>query len=434
MAVRISGTAKGSPASKLNIPEGASILSINGEPIDDVLDYGFYSSARSMDIVIAFPDGEEKTFHVDKREYDDLGFESETFLMDEEHSCRNKCIFCFIDQNPKGLRRSLYFKDDDMRLSFLFGSYVTLTNITDHDIDRVLKMKISPINISVHTLDPELRKKMMCNRFAGDSLRHLYRLTEAGADINCQIVCCPGWNDGESLRMTLEKLVEMCPSVGSVAVIPVGLTKFREGLTPLKTFDREGAKAVLDMIRPIAARCREKWGDSIVYASDEFYLLAGEKLPGPDEYGDYRQIENGVGMIAQFTDEFASALDLEDGDEEDRYADCVTGFAAADTISGLCEKAREKFPNLHVRVHVIRNDFFGPSITVAGLLTATDILNQVKKEDIRGNCLIGTEAMLRRDGDRFLDDVTKDEFEERLGLPLRTTTDGADFLDSLLGR
>ena len=434
MAVRITGILKGSPASKLNIEPGSMLVSVNGEEIEDVLDYGFYTAAEKLELLIRHADGREETFRVRKEEYEELGIESGTFLMDREHACRNRCIFCFIDQNPSGMRDSIYFKDDDMRLSFLFGSYVTLTNLTDHDIDRIIKMKISPVNISVHTTEPELRCLMMGNRFAGDSLRHLYRLAESGADINCQIVVCRGWNDGEHLRRTLKDLTDLCPSVGSIAIVPVGLTAHREGLTKLEPFDRDSAREVIEIARPFQQMCLEKFGDRIVYPSDELYIMAGEKIPDAGEYGDYKQIENGVGMVSRFEDEFLSALEFEDGDDEERYADIVTGLMSYDFMVSLTDRLKDKFPQTHVRVHGVRNDFFGPTITVSGLLTATDILAQVSRDDVKADRIILPESVLRRDGDRFLDDITKEEFEQRMGLPVRTDEDGADLLDAILGR
>ena len=434
MAVKITGTIPGSPASKLDIPEGASLVSVNGEEIEDVLDYGFYTAAEELDLTVRLADGGERSFHVRKKEYEELGIESGTFLMDRERACRNNCIFCFIDQNPPGMRRSIYFKDDDMRMSFLFGSYVTLTNLSDHDVDKIIRMKISPVNISVHTTEPELRCLMMGNRFAGDSLRHLYRIAEAGIEINCQIVLCRHWNDGEHLRRTLTDLTALCPTVSSIAVVPVGLTGYREGLTRLEPFDRESAREAIEIIKPFQEECLERFGDRTVYPSDEFYILAGEEMPSVDDYGDLRQLENGVGMVSLFEEEFISALETEDGDEEERYADIVTGLISYDMITGLMERLADKFPNTHVTVHAVRNDFFGPSITVSGLLTATDILAQVKMEDVRGDRIILPESVLRRDGDRFLDDVTREEFEERMGLPIRTDDSGGDLLDAVLGR
>ncbi|MBR5979668.1 MAG: DUF512 domain-containing protein [Oscillospiraceae bacterium] len=434
MAVKIANILEGSPASKLNIAPGEMLVSVNGEEIEDVLDYGFYTAAEELDIVIRREDGAEETFHVSKKEYEELGIESGTFLMDREHACRNNCIFCFIDQNPRGMRDSIYFKDDDTRLSFLFGSYVTLTNLTDRDIDRLIKMKISPVNISVHTTEPELRCLMMGNRFAGDSLRHLYRLADSGAEINCQIVVCRGWNDGEHLKRTVTDLIALCPAVASIAVVPVGLTSHRNGLTKLEPFDRDSAREVIGILGPFQDECLERFGDRIVYPSDELYIIAEEKIPGADEYGDYKQIENGVGMVSRFEEEFVSALELEEGDDEERYADIVTGLMSYDMIVALTDRISDKFPQTHVRVHGVRNDFFGPTITVSGLLTATDILAQVKREDVRADRIILPEAVLRRDGDRFLDDITKEEFEQKMGLPVRTDEDGADLLDAILGR
>ena len=434
MAVKIIGAEKFSPAEELNLPEGTLLLSINGEAISDVLDYGFYSSAKELDLKFQLPDGTIQDAHISKGEYEQLGLKSDSFLMDKEHSCRNRCIFCFIDQNPKGMRRSIYFKDDDERMSFLFGSYVTLTNLSDHDVERIIKMKISPVNISVHTTNPELRNKMLGNRFAGRSLKYLYRLAEAGVSINCQIVLCRDWNDGEELKHTLDDLVKLCPTVGSIAVVPVGLTSHREGLTELKPFDKKSAKETLEIIKPIAMECRQKYGNDVVFASDEFYLLAEEPMLDPEDYGEYLQIENGVGMCTQLEDEFRSALRLEDPDDEVHEVDIATGYAAKALMEHLGDLAKKKYPNMHVRVHAIRNDFYGPSITVAGLLTAQDILAQMEEVEIKADFLCMTEAVLRRDNDRFLDDVTREEFEDKLGKPLRLTNDGMDLLDAMLGR
>ena len=434
MAVKIIGAEKDSPAEALQLPVGTLLLSINGEEISDVLDYGFYSSAKELDLVFQLPDGSKQETHVSKDEYSQLDLESDSFLMDKEHSCRNRCIFCFIDQNPKGMRRSIYFKDDDERMSFLFGSYVTLTNLSDHDVERIIKMKISPVNISVHTTNPELRNRMLGNRFAGRSLKYLYQLAEAGVSINCQIVLCRDWNDGEELKSTLSDLVELCPAVGSVAVVPVGLTSHREGLTQVRAFDKESAKETIEIIRPFAEKCRALYGNDVVYASDEFYLLAEEPMLSPEEYGEYLQIENGVGMCTQLEDEFISALRLEDPNDSIYEIDIATGYAAKDLMKHLGELAQRKFPNMHVHVHAIRNDFYGPTITVAGLLTAQDILAQLKDVDLRGEYLCMTEAVLRRDNDRFLDDITRSEFEERLGKPLRLISDGFDLMDAMLGR
>ena len=434
MAVTICGFQPGTPAEKLNIPAGSKLLSVNGEAITDVLDYGFYTTAEQLQLLFQLPDGSEHSCSVKKEQYAPLGLESESFLMDKEHACRNKCIFCFVDQNPHGMRPSIYFKDDDERLSFLFGSYVTLTNLSDADVERIIKMKISPVNISVHATDEQLRCRMMGNRFAGDSLRHLRRLAEAGTNINCQVVVCRGWNDGEQLKKTLLDLVHLHPAVGSVAVVPVGLTKHREGLTPLTPFDKPSAQEVLDTVQPIAAQCMQAFGDPLVFASDELYLMAGQPLPDAEYYADYKQLENGVGMCSQLKDEFLSALAMEEGDREVHVADIATGVLAAPILQELCDAAKEKFPALDAAVHTVKNDFFGHTITVAGLLTAQDLLAQLGKETLRAERLLVSEAMLRRDGDLFLDDMSKTEFEQQLGKPICTISDGFELLDALLGR
>ena len=406
MSVKICGVVKNSHADKSGIKSGETLESINGNEIIDVLDYGFYQANSHVTLVISDKNGEKRELSIKKREYDEIGLEFETYLMDKQRSCKNKCIFCFIDQLPKGLRKSLYFKDDDSRLSFLFGNYITLTNLTEHEIDRICKMHISPINVSVHTTNPELRVKMMGNRFAGRALEILQRLAKANISLNCQIVSCPFINDGDELVRTLNDLEKLMPSVESVAVVPVGLTRYREGLYPLTEYTRETALETLKIINKFGDRCEEKYGRRIAYASDEFYLKAGLPLPDVEFYGDFDQLENGVGMMTLLKSEFEDELEYTEKDlEKPRKTTIATGKAAENFMRMLAEKAQQRFNNLDVCVIGINNDFFGGGVNVAGLITGGDLIAQLKDKDLGDELLIPS-VMLRREGDIFLDDVS----------------------------
>ena len=434
MSVMISGVEKGSLAKKAGILPGEELVSINGNEILDVLDYRFYMTEERLSVLIRDRDGKPRKISIRKDEYDDIGLEFETYLMDKQQSCRNQCIFCFIDQMPPGMRESLYFKDDDARMSFLFGNYITLTNLTDRDVERIIKMHISPVNISVHTTNPELRCKMMKNRFAGESLRHMYRLAQAGIGINCQLVLCPGINDGEELKKSLEDLENLYPSVQSIACVPVGLTDYREGLYPLEPYTPQSAAEVIRVIDEFSNRTQAEHGVRLCYPADEFFLTAGIPIPDGEYYGDFNQLENGVGMLATMRDEFAAALKLaEDEPCKDRKISIATGVAASDFIRGLVDEAGKKWHNLDCTVYVVKNDFFGHKITVTGLLTGRDLIAQLKDRDL-GETLLLSSSMLRQNTDVFLDDITVPELEKALGVRVRVTeNDGYDFLDALLG-
>lgn len=434
MSVMISGVEKGSLAKKAGILPGEELVSINGNEILDVLDYRFYMTEERLSVLIRDRDGKPRKISIRKDEYDDIGLEFETYLMDKQQSCRNQCIFCFIDQMPPGMRESLYFKDDDARMSFLFGNYITLTNLTDRDVERIIKMHISPVNISVHTTNPELRCKMMKNRFAGESLRHMYRLAQAGIGINCQLVLCPGINDGEELKKSLEDLENLYPSVQSIACVPVGLTDYREGLYPLEPYTPQSAAEVIRVIDEFSDRTQAEHGVRLCYPADEFFLTAGIPIPDGEYYGDFNQLENGVGMLATMRDEFAAALKLvEDEPCKDRKISIATGVAASDFIRGLVDEAGKKWHNLDCTVYAVKNDFFGHKITVTGLLTGRDLIAQLKDRDL-GETLLLSSSMLRQNTDVFLDDVTVPELEKALGVRVRVTeNDGYDFLDALLG-
>lgn len=432
MAVEIKSVIKNSPVSKSDIKSGDILVSVNGHEIADVLDYMYYSAEIHTKLVIE-RNGTQHSFSVTKSEYDDLGLEFETFLMDKKQSCCNKCIFCFIDQMPPNMRETLYFKDDDARLSFLQGNYVTLTNLNQKDIDRIIQMKLS-INVSVHTTNPELRCMMMNNRFAGEKLDYLRQFAEAGISMNCQIVLCPGINDGKELERTLTDLGSLMPNIQSVAVVPVGLTKYREGLYPLSLFDKQGAIETLDLIEKFQNKFFQEYGTRLVFAADEFYITAERELPTEEEYEDYCQYENGVGMMRSLINEFDSAFDNAEDDEiKECHTSIATGALAYKYISKLIEKTEEKWHNISCRVYKIRNDFFGETITVTGLITGQDLIAQLKNQPL-GDVLLLTSNMIKRDSDLFLDDCTISEVEKALNVKIKIIdNDGFSLFDAITG-
>ena len=370
---------------------------------------------------------------IEKEEDEDLGIRFENGLMDEYHSCRNRCVFCFIDQMPPGMRKTLYFKDDDTRLSFLQGNYITLTNLNDHDIERIIHYHLSPINISVHTTDPELRCRMLNNRFAGRSLEFLQRLADAGTPMNGQIVLCPGWNDGEALRRTISDLVKLIPSMQSVSVVPVGLTRFRDGLPELTPVSRDKADETIRIVEEFQNRIYPKYGMHFVHASDEFYVLAGRPIPEDEQYDGYPQYENGVGFIRLMDTEFRRALAGRSGDCRVRRITAATGTMYAPYLSELVDALRQRYPNIEIRIIPVSNHFFGEQITVAGLITGTDLREQLSGTDL-GEELLLPQNMLRSGENVFLDDVTTDELEQDLGVKIRITGgNGEDLLAAFLG-
>ncbi len=410
----------GSYAAKSGIKKGDIITKINSHEIVDVLDFRFYSMDTTLNIEL----NNGKTIKLKKPEYAETGLLFSTYLMDKQHSCKNKCIFCFIDQLPKGLRESLYFKDDDSRLSFLFGNYITLTNITEHEVDRIIKMHISPINISVHTVNPQLRCKIMNNRFAGESLKYLYKFNDAGIKINCQLVLMPGINDGAELERSLNELLSL-ENVQCIAAVPVGLTKYREGLYPLMPFTKGEARSVVELIE-------EKSGDSKrAFAADEFYLKAGLPIKEPDFYGDFLQLENGVGMYSLFKSEAYDAI--ETGNFSPTLEKTViTGKLAEELIINIVDKARSKWHNLKCKVIAIENEFFGKNITVSGLITGTDIINQTSNKHL-GDLVLLPSSMLSALNDVFLDDVSVEQLEKKLNIKTEfINLDGYAFIEALL--
>ena len=435
--VKISGVEKKSLAEKAGILAGDKLLSINDNEICDVLDYRFYITEKKITLRIE-RDGDELVFEIKKPQYDDIGLEFETYLMDEKHTCTNKCVFCFIDQNPEGMRKMCYFKDDDSRMSFFYGNYVTLTNMKEAEVDRLIKMRISPINISVHTTNPDLRCKMLNNRFAGDVLRYMDKFKEGGISMNCQIVLCKNLNDGKELERTLDDLAKLFPSVESIAVVPSGLTKYREGLYPLEDFTKEDAREVIRLVNAKRKEFEEKTGHTIVQCSDEWYLKAGIELPDEDYYDGYPQFDNGVGLIKSMESEVLMRIEelKEEGFklDEPRCVSSVTGEAAYPFILRMAKKLMETFEGLTFNVYECKNEFFGHTVNVAGLLVGEDLYNRLKDENL-GEELLIPHVMLRHEGDLFLDNMDVDDLAEKLGTTIYPipSSDGFCFVDAVLG-
>lgn len=433
MSVKILSVDKDSPAEKMQILPGETLVAINGNQIEDVLDYRFYETNNDLSILLTDQHGNPHMVSVRKGEYDSIGLEFETYLMDEQHSCRNKCIFCFIDQLPKGMRRTLYFKDDDSRLSFLFGNYITLTNMSEHDVDRIIKMHISPVNISVHTTNPELRVKMMGNRFAGESLKILYRLASAGIKINTQLVICKGINDGDELKRSLRDLGRLYPAVQSIAAVPVGLTRFREGLYPLESFDKASAEKAVQILEEFGDRFTAEFGNRICYAADEFYLKAERPVPPAEFYGDFDQLENGVGLMANLKQEFESALADFQLPVKARRVTLITGTSIYNFLNSLLDELRIKCNNLTCNVIPIINNYFGNTINVTGLITGADIIQQLSGKEL-GDELIVPAVMLRREGDIFLDDTSLEDLSKALNVKVTISpNDGYELLNTVIG-
>lgn len=434
MAVTIAAVEKRSPAARSRIKAGDTLLTINGRDIVDVLDYRFYMPDSRLTVTVETPKGKCRTLTIRKKPYVELGLVFDTYLMDQQRSCRNNCIFCFIDQLPQGMRDSLYFKDDDSRLSFLFGNYITLTNLTERDVERIIEMHISPINVSVHTTNPQLRCRMMNNRFAGDCLQHLYRFAQAGLDINYQLVLVPGYNDGEELQRSMEDLAALAPAVRSVAAVPVGLTKYRDGLTELRPFTPEECATVVAQMTAMGDRMVEQTGSRIFYPSDEWYIKAGLPIPDGDFYEEYPQLENGVGMVALLREDFIRAAEAFPLFIETDRLVIATGVDAAPYLQELADYAMEKWPGVQLQVVPIRNEFFGERITVSGLITGGDLIRQL--QGVPMDRLLLPANMLRQEGDLFLDDVSVEQVQEALGVPITFVqeTDGEALFEALFDR
>lgn len=413
---------------------GDKLLSINGHEVEDVLDYRYWSYEPQLTLVFRSADGGEYSVKARKGEGEDLGLDFEEYLMDRPWGCSNRCKFCFIDQLPKGLRRTLYFKDDDARLSFLTGSYITLTNLSEREMERICALKISPINVSVHATDGALRAELMGNPKAADIMGPLKRLADAGIVMDCQIVCCPGWNDRGQLSRTMRDLAGLYPGVNSVSIVPVGLTRHREGLPELTPFDRESAAETIDRVEAYAAECLSKLGSRVFWCSDELYLKAGREVPADEYYEEYSQLENGVGLMRLLETEFMAALRLAEPDEGagGRFA-IATGVSAAPLLEKLLQTAHKKCAKIDGRVYAVVNDFFGHTIDVAGLVTGGDLIAQLRGKDLGERVLI-PHTMLRHGEGVFLDDVTLEEASSALGVPVTPIGgSGGELLDAMLG-
>ena len=431
----------GSIAQEMGIEAGDSLLAINGEEVEDIFDYQYLIQDEYIEVLIRKPSQEEWLLEIDKEYEEDLGLIFENGLMDDYRSCCNKCIFCFIDQMPPGMRETLYFKDDDSRLSFLQGNYVTLTNLSDRDVERIIRYHLSPINISFQTTNPQLRCSKLNNRFAGEALKKADRFFEAGIEMNGQIVLCKGINDGEELEKSLRDLSRYLPYLRSVSVVPVGLSRYREGLYPLQPFTKEDAKKVLEQIHRWQKELFDRYGLHFVHASDEWYILAGQELPDEDNYDGYLQLENGVGMLRLLMEEFRDSLrQLEENgamarwQKKKREVSAVTGRISAPYIRRMADRLEEKFPGLTVHLYPIRNDFFGEQITVTGLLTGQDIIAQLKGKEL-GEELLLPVNVLRSGENVLLDDVTTQDISKALQVPVNIVkSSGYDFTETILGR
>ncbi|MCR5627857.1 MAG: DUF512 domain-containing protein [Lachnospiraceae bacterium] len=424
----------GSIAEEAGIEPGDELISINGEPIEDIFDYQFLVEDEEPVLLLRKSDGEEWELDIEKDEDEEIGIIFENGLMDEYRSCTNKCIFCFIDQMPPGMRQTLYFKDDDSRLSFLQGNYVTLTNMSDHDIERIIKYRLEPINISFQTTNPELRVKMLNNRFAGESLKKAQILKEAGISMNGQIVLCKGVNDKEELERSIKDLTKLLPNLYSVSVVPVGLSKYRDGLYPLEKFTKEDAEEVIDLIHDWQDRLYPEYGTHFIHAADEFYVLAGRDVPAADTYDGYVQYENGVGMIRSFIDEFDEAFaELPEDESISRHVSLAGGLIMAPFIQDMTVRLRSKLKNVQAVYYPIVNEFFGEDITVSGLLTGGDIIKQLKGKDL-GEVLYLPENLLRAGETVLLDDVTLDDIERALQVKINIVkSSGYDFVEKIGG-
>ena len=431
MALYVTAVDENSPAERFGLTVGCALLAIDGHPLNDALDYQFYTTPTSFSLEVC-ENEQHRTVQITKAEYEPLGCNFKTYLGDEKHSCANHCMFCFIDQLPPGMREPLYFKDDDERLSFLFGNYITLTNLTDHEIDRIIQMHISPIFVSVHTTNPALRVRMLANKRGGEVLKYLPRLVEGGIAVNCQLVLCRGINDGEELRRTLGDLLELTPMVQSIAAVPCGVTDYRQNLFKQTPYDAETSAAVIDIMEEFGDECKRRHGKRIIYPSDEWYLKAGRPIPPAEFYEDFDQLENGVGMMRLFEDEFRAELDRPHRIYGTKQIDVVTGTMAGPLITEMMDELHRQYPMIDVKVHVVKNNFFGGNVGVAGLVTATDIIAQCEGKLESGTLGIPA-VMLREEKDTFLDDMTIAQLGERLGVKVEVLpVGGGDEAKALL--
>ena len=431
MGIQVQSVEAGTPAAKLGIQPGDVLLTVGRNPLNDMLDYEFYTSSPRFEMTVC-REGQTRTLQVRKDQYEPFGCDFKTYLIDKQHSCANHCMFCFIDQLPQGMRPALYFKDDDERLSFLFGNYITLTNLSPHEVERIGHMHISPINISVHTTNPELRVRMMANKRAGETLAYLKQFAEAGIEMNCQLVLCRGINDGDELRRTLTDLLALRPQVGSIAAVPAGVTDYRKGLYKLTPYDKETAAATLDILEEFAQKCRAEYGRSVIYPSDEWYLTAERPLPPAEFYDAFAQLEDGVGMWRLYHDTFLEELENYTGLVLPHSMDVVTGTLAGPLIRECADALMQKYPQVKITVHEIKNEYFGGNVSVAGLVTGTDIIKQCSGK-LHSDLLAVPEVMIRDEKGQFLDDITLEELGRALGCrAVSIPTDGGGCCKAML--
>lgn len=433
--IPVKSVLSGSIAMEAGIESGDAILSVNGEKVKDIFDYRFLITDENLLLEILKQDGEVWEIEIQKEEYEDLGIEFESLMIDDAKSCKNKCIFCFIDQLPKGMRDTLYFKDDDSRLSFFMGNYVTLTNMSFDDIDRIIKYRMSPINVSVHTTNPDLRVFMLKNKNAGDVMQKIQKLIDGGIEVNCQIVLCMGINDEEELDRSLSEMGSLYPGVNSISVVPVGITKYRDELSYLKPYDVVSSTRVIKQIEGWQRDFLEKFGSRVVYIADEFYIMAGNRIPDYDTYEDFPQIENGVGLIAQLKQEFWECFqDLDFDKIEPRNISIATGVSSYLYIREMAEIIENKYKSININIYKIENRFFGKNVTVTGLLTGLDIIEQLKDKEL-GNELLLSRSMLRSGEQVFLDDYTISDLEQKLKVKISIVENsGKDFIVKVIGK
>lgn len=429
MSTVITAIDSGSPAEKANIRVGEKLLKLNDHEIVDVLDYRFFCYDSVVKVELMEEDGSTRTLNIRKDEGEDLGLNFDTYLMDEPRPCSNHCIFCFVDQTPPGMRDTLYFKDDDARLSFLMGNYITLTNLSEREAQRIIDLRISPINVSVQATEPQLRRTLLGNKNADKSLEYMRTFGKAGIEMNGQIVVCPDWNDGEHLKRTIEDLIDI--GFHSCSVVPVGLTQYRKGLANIKAVDKAKALEIIETVDHYGEICKKKFGTRMFFCADELYLTAELPLPDEDYYEDYGQLDNGVGMLRNTTNEFLEALsDVENGNVPSFTI--ATGVAAAPFIARLVDEAKKKFPQLEGEVVAIVNDFFGRSITVSGLVTGQDLIKQLSVRETLGERVIIPANMLRHGVDVFLDDVTPQQLSAAISRSvISSETDGYSLCDTI---
>ena len=431
MAIKIERVEPGSEAEALGLAPGDELLAVDENELNDSLDYDFYTDSSSFHLKAKVADG-IREWNVQRTERGPFGCDFKTYLGDQKHSCSNHCMFCFIDQLPPGMRESLYFKDDDERLSFLFGNYITMTNMQDHEIERIIKMHISPINISVHTTNPQLRVRMLANKRGGEVLKYLPRLVQGGIAVNCQLVLCRGINDGDELRRTLTDLLALRPQVGSIAAVPAGVTDYRKGLYKLTPYDKETAAATLDILEEFAQKCRAEYGRSVIYPSDEWYLTAERPLPPAEFYDAFAQLEDGVGMWRLYHDTFLEELENYTGLVLPHSMDVVTGTLAGPLIRECADALMQKYPQVKITVHEIKNEYFGGNVSVAGLVTGTDIIKQCSGK-LHSDLLAVPEVMIRDEKGQFLDDITLEELGRALGCrAVSIPTDGGGCCKAML--